>query len=138
MSFELSLLLGFFLVGGTIVLLLARLEGRRRTAEDDRLRREASAHGWSVEIGIDKAFRVRRWRGVTDGIAWTAESRQARHRKGHGPRRQERLCWWADTLRGPRAPILFLGVPEARMDPIASTRALEHFARAGAALVRQT
>ncbi|MDH4066198.1 MAG: hypothetical protein OEW19_17490 [Acidobacteriota bacterium] len=117
MSFQLALVLSAVMVVGAVVVLVIRMEGRRQAAVEDQLRGEASARGWTFQTDREPGFRVRRWTGTTDGIAWSAESRRSARQRRHRGQGAQRMRWWADTVRGPSGAVLFLGVPEGDSGP---------------------
>ncbi|MGE0462259.1 MAG: hypothetical protein AB7Q16_12890 [Vicinamibacterales bacterium] len=117
MSFELAVVISFFLLALVGAAAVVRLERAARERREEAMRSEASARGWQFEAADDGIFRLWRWRGVTDAIAWTAEYRRGRHRKGTTHARTHRFVWWADTLRGPASPVLFIGVPRGGEPP---------------------
>ncbi|MEZ5287186.1 MAG: hypothetical protein R2712_20775 [Vicinamibacterales bacterium] len=104
-------------VMGATVMLLTRLSTRQQQEEDAHFRREAQDRGWTFQTDREAAFRIRRWTGVTDGIRWTAESWRAPSRRRNRARFEQRMRWWADTLRGPAKPVLFMGVPAGAETP---------------------
>ncbi len=117
MTSDLAIGLSFALLGLAVAVALNRLERARRERREEVFRSEARARGWQFEAADEGAFRVMRWRGVTDHVTWTAEYRR-RARKRHRRRGSPfRFVWWADTLRGPSSPVLFMGVPRGKETP---------------------
>ena len=112
MTFELAVIVSFALLTLTAVVVFTRLERARRERQEEELRSEARARGWQFVAADEGVFRLVQWRGVTEGIAWTAEYRRRTRKKGQRHARPHRFVWWADTLRGPSSPVLFMGAPQ--------------------------
>ena len=114
MSFEASLFVGFFLIVGSIIAISAVAQGRKRAEQVDELKRLASARGWKFESLLQRGWRIERWNGTTDGIAWTAES--ALHVSGgsHGKRHSYVGRWHGSFSPGINAPIAAMGVPKGK------------------------
>jgi hypothetical protein len=114
MSFEASLFVGFFIIVASIIAVSAMVGGRRRAEQVEELKRQASARGWKFDSVLQKGYRIERWNGTTDGIAWTAES--AIHVTGgsHGKRRRHVGRWHGSFSPGINAPIAVMGVPKGK------------------------
>jgi hypothetical protein len=114
MSFEASLFVGFFIIVASIIGISAMVGGRRRAEQVEELKRQASARGWKFDSVLQKGYRIERWSGSTDGIAWTAES--AIHVSGgsHGKRRRHIGRWHGAFSPGINAPIAVMGVPKGK------------------------
>lgn len=96
---------------------MSRYVRNRQLQREEAMRSEAAARGWLFDATNEGRLRLMRWRGVTEGISWTAEYRRGVRKRGAQHRRTHRLRWWADTLRGPSAPVLFMGVPAGKEAP---------------------
>lgn len=118
MSTDAALILSFFIVTASLVGLLIVMSARRRAAEEEELRQAASARGWQFESVTEHGYFVRRWRGTTDGIAWTAESlRSVRQSSKSRHRRRRAARWRSEASLGVDAPILCMGVPAGKEVP---------------------
>lgn len=117
MTSDLAIGLSFALLALTVAVALSRLERARRERREEAFRSEARARGWQFEAADEGAFRVMRWRGITDHVTWTAEYRRRTRKRNQRHGSPFRFVWWADTLRGPSSPILFMGVPRGKETP---------------------
>jgi hypothetical protein len=89
------------------------------------MRQVASSRGWRFEACTEGAFRVHRWRGVTDGVEWVAES--LRRESGEKHRRRRVSRWHGRYAPGIDKPIVIMGVPkgaEAAMFSVAQGEGL--------------
>lgn len=117
MTPDLAVGLSFALLALIAAVALGRLERARRERREEAFRSEARTRGWQFEAADEGAFRVLRWRGITDGVTWTAEYRRRTRKKSQRHGNPFRFVWWADTLRGPASPVLFMGVPRGKETP---------------------
>lgn len=118
MATDTALLLSFFLVAASIVLVLMVLSYRRRKAVEEEMRQAASARGWQFESVTEGGFFVRRWRGTTDNVVWTAESLRSVRRAKKGRHRRRRAARWRTAI-GLRmtTPVVCIGVPAGKETP---------------------
>lgn len=115
MSYEAALIVSAVVLVATLVFVIVMLAARKLAAQNDELKRQASMRGWTFEFERKRGYRVRRWRGSQDGVAWMAESLE---RPGKHDRRAIRLSRWRTTSsRGPAAPIVCMGVPAGKETP---------------------
>jgi hypothetical protein len=127
LSFEASLIVAAFILFTTLLVLLAFVANRRRQAQEEEMQRAASSRGWTFESIMERGFRVHRWTGSTEGVAWTAESLQ---RVSGGNKHQRRLHiarWHGGWTTGPAQPILFMGMPKGSEIPAFSVAQGEGF-----------
>ncbi len=118
MSTDGVLILGSFVVVASLVVVLMVASYRRRKAIDEELRQAASARGWQFESLTEGGFFVRRWRGTTDSVAWTAESLRAVRRGSNSRHRRRRAARWRTaTGLGMTTPIVCIGVPAGKETP---------------------
>ena len=68
----------------TALAIIVMLTRRRLAAKEEELRQQASMRGWTLQRAREGAFRVQRWTGTTDGIAWIVESVEGQHSRSHG------------------------------------------------------
>jgi hypothetical protein len=117
MSFDAALIVATFILFTTFVIGLVFISNRRRRAQEDELQRAASSRGWKFESLRERGYRMHRWTGTTDGVAWTAESLDLvsggnrRHRRRHIGR------WRGDWSAGPERPLLFMGMAKGAEVP---------------------
>jgi hypothetical protein len=74
MPFEVALIIAGVILLVAVITLIAVIAARRQAAKEEEMKRAASARGWQFESKTERGYRVHRWSGSTDGIAWTAES----------------------------------------------------------------
>ncbi|MEO8680038.1 MAG: hypothetical protein ABI665_13380 [Vicinamibacterales bacterium] len=107
MTYETAIVVSSIVLVATVVILIVMAASRRLAAQNEELKQQASMRGWTFEYERKGSYRIRRWRGTTDGVAWTAESLE---RRGKENRRPVRLSRWRTTAsRGPAAPIVCMG-----------------------------
>lgn len=112
MTSDLAIVISFAVLALTAAVAFTRLERTRQQRREEALGSEARARGWQFEASDEGIFRLMRWRGVTEGITWTAEYRRRRRKKNQRHASPHRFVWWADTLRGPSSPVLFMHPPQ--------------------------
>jgi hypothetical protein len=115
MSFDAALIVSVVLLMATFVAVISVVRSRFTAARDEEMKQQSSMRGWSYESKQENRFRLRRWKGITDGVEWTAESRQKQGGHGHQSIHQSR--WLATAVRGPDKPILCMGVPAGKEAP---------------------
>jgi len=115
MSFELALILAFFILGVTAVVMVVIVISRRQAAKEEEMKQAASARGWTFATTREKGYRIHRWTGSTDGIPWIAES-LAQSAGGHNrqQRRHQIGRWHGSYSPGINAPIAVMGVPKGK------------------------
>lgn len=114
MSFELAIILAIFIIIVTIFVMGAIFGSRKQREQEEELQRASSARGWKFERVHEKGYRIHRWTGTTDGIAWTAES--LRHTAGGNKQaRRRHIARWQGTFNpGINAPIVCMGLPKGK------------------------
>jgi len=115
MSFELSLILAFFILIVTMVAIGAIIGSRKQAAKEEELKSAASARGWRFESTLEKGYRVHRFTGSTEGVSWVAES--LRHTAGGNNRSERRrhiARWHGAWSPGVTKPIVVMGVPRGK------------------------
>jgi len=115
MSFELALILAFFILGVTAVVMVVIVISRRQAAKEEEMKQAASARGWTFATTREKGYRIHRWTGSTDGIPWIAES-LAQSAGGHNRQQRRRQIgrWHGSYSPGINAPIAVMGVPKGK------------------------
>jgi hypothetical protein len=115
MSFESSLIVAFVIVTIAVILVMIRVTKGRIEANEEALRKAAVLRGWTFEEKTERGFRIHRYTGTTDGVAWEAES--ARPMAGHNHDDQQRLPvakWHGKWSPGVTAPIVGIAVPKGK------------------------
>ena len=117
MSFDTAVVVATFILFTTFFFGLVFISNRRRKAQEEELQRVAASRGWRFESVREHGYRIHRWTGTTEGVAWTAESLDMisggnrRHRRRHIGR------WRAEWTAGPSQPVLFMGMPKGAEVP---------------------
>lgn len=78
------------------------------------MKQAASARGWTFQSALEKGYRVYRWTGTSDGIAWTAESLR-RTSGGNRRNQRQRIARWHGTWTpGINGAIVVMGLPKGK------------------------
>ena len=112
MPFEASIVIAIFIVVTSLIALAAMVARRSQQAKDDESRQQASARGWTFAVTHEHGYRVKRWTGTTDGIAWIAESLYRSGGKNSSSRHIAR--WHGAFSPGVNAPIVAMGIPKGK------------------------
>jgi len=113
MSVQIAIAVAAFIVITSIAAIAMLAVSRRRAAREDELKRVASARGWTFESKLEKGYRVHRWSGTTDGIAWIAESLSQTRGKNHDRRRRIGR-WHGNWSPGINGAIVAMGMPKGK------------------------
>jgi hypothetical protein len=113
-SFEASLFVGLFVIVASLVIVVTRLNRGKQQAREDELKRTASARGWTFSTATERGYRIYKFSGTTDGVAWEAES--AKHVAGGNrhERRRHVSRWHGKWAPGISAPMVAMGVPKGK------------------------
>lgn len=120
MTFDASVVIAAMILSLTALAIIVMLTRRRLAAKEEELRQQASMRGWTLQRAREGAFRVLRWTGTTDGIAWIVESVEGQHSRSHGHKRRRLTRWrtapgWtAPKSAALAAPIVIMGVPDGK------------------------
>jgi hypothetical protein len=114
MSFDLALIVSFFILIITVMVLGAIFGSRRQAEKEEELKRAASARGWQFDSTLQKGYRVHRWTGATDGVSWVAESLRLVAGGNHHRRRRHIARWHGAWRPGVNKPIAVMGVPKGK------------------------
>jgi hypothetical protein len=128
MSFSAAIVIASFILVLTAIAMSIFMASRRREAKEDELKSGASTRGWQFESISERGYRVHRWTGTTEGVAWRAES--LRHTSGGHNRRNRRpdiARWHGDWIAGLNAPMVCMGVPKGKEIPSFSVAQGESF-----------
>ncbi len=114
MSFQAALIIASFVIFVAVFFVLARLtKGRIQEKEED-LRKAAMLRGWTFEKKTERGYRIYRYTGTTEGVAWEAESAMLVAGGNHHRRRRHIARWHGKWSPGVTAPIVGLGVPKGK------------------------
>lgn len=116
MSFEAALILAFFILIGTAVLMGVIIGSRKRAAQEEELKGAASARGWHFGSKLERGYRVHTWTGTTDGISWVAESLTGTAGGKNSERRRHLARWHGAWSPGINGPIVAMGLPKGKED----------------------
>ena len=114
MPFEAALIVALFILVATLVGILVFAGLRRRAAKEEELRRVASARGWTFASASEKGYRVHRWSGSTDGVAWQAESLRHSDGSNQSKRRRQIARWHGTWSPGINGAIVCMGMPRGK------------------------
>ena len=117
MSFEASLFVAFVIVSAAVILVLVRLAKGRNEAKEEDLRKAALLRGWTFEENTEPGYRIYRFTGTTEGVAWEAESGRPVAWDKHKHDDQPRLAvakWHGKWSPGVTAPIVAIAVPKGK------------------------
>lgn len=123
MTFDAAIVVATMIISITVLILIVVVSRRRTAAHEEEMRHQASMRGWTFQHAREGAFRVRRWTGTTDGVAWIAESLESNKGGTHGrsaARRRTVTRWrtapdWASPKGASlAAPTVLMGVPEGK------------------------
>ena len=112
MSYEAAIVISVITLVATAVFLIATIAAKKLAAQNDELKQQASMRGWTFEFERQRGYRIRRWRGSSDGVAWMAESLERTGKENRRPVRRSR--WRTTSGHGPVAPIVCMGVAAGR------------------------
>ena len=113
--FEVALVVAFVILVATLVGILVVVASRRRAAQEDELKRVASARGWKFETATEKGYRVHRWSGSTEGVSWQAESlKQVSGGNKRSDRRRHIARWHGAWSPGINGAIACMGVAKGK------------------------
>ncbi len=114
MSVEAAIIISAVILISTVVGLIVFVAARNQRAREDELRRAASARGWKFDIVNERGYRISRWSGSTDGIAWIAESATYTSGGQKNQRRRHVGRWEGTYSPGINSPIVAMGLPKGK------------------------
>jgi hypothetical protein len=114
MSFDASMFVAVLIIFSAVFFVLTRAAKGRIEAKEEELRKAATMRGWTFATSLEHGYRIYRYTGTTQGVAWEAES--ARLVAGGNSRRQRRHIarWHGKWAPGVTAPIVGIGVPKGK------------------------
>lgn len=114
MSADAATLVAIFIIIAAIIVVAARLNRGKRHAQEDELKQAASARGWTFKAEYDRGYRINRFSGITDGVAWDAESAKLVAGGNHRQRRRHVARWHGKWSAGVTEPMVAMGVPKGK------------------------
>lgn len=106
--------LAIFIIATALFAAIMVMARGKRLAKEEELRHAAAARGWKFESKMGDGYRMHVWSGVTDGVAWQAESLQLESGGSKSGRRRRIGRWHGQFSPGITAPILCMGVPRGK------------------------
>jgi hypothetical protein len=109
-----AIIVAFFIIFTAVIIVATRLNKGKQQAQEDELKRGASTRGWTFSSTHERGYRIYKFSGTTDGMAWEAES--AKHMAGGNRRDRRRHVsrWHGKWSPGVTAPIVAMGVPKGK------------------------
>lgn len=103
-----SIVAGVVVVVGTIAMVVGVWKMLRAVQKggEQAIAKQAAANGWTFETKSRNSDIDRRWTGITNGVAWTAEYRAIDN--GRDEDRRHEFRWAAAITDGPERPILIV------------------------------
>ena len=114
MSSEAATFIAVFIIVSTIVIVLTRLSKGRMQEKEEQLRKAVMLRGWTFDSKLDGGYRIHRFTGTTDGVAWEAESAKLVAGGNRRERRRHIARWHGKWSPGVNAPIVGMGVPKGK------------------------
>ena len=114
MSSEAATFLALFIIVTSIFIVLARISKGRLQQKEEELRKSAILRGWTFDSKLDSGYRIHRFSGTTDGVAWEAESAKLVAGGNKRQRRRHIARWHGKWSPGVSAPIVGMGVPKGK------------------------
>jgi hypothetical protein len=114
LTFEAALIVSFFIIFTAVIFLAARAAKARIQAKEDELQRAAATRGWTFHKTHERGYRIHRFSGTTDGVAWEAESAQLVAGGNKRQRRRHVARWHGKWSPGVSAPFVAMGVPKGK------------------------
>jgi hypothetical protein len=113
-SFEASVFVGLFVIVAAIVIVVTWRNRGKAQAQEDELKRAASARGWTFTSTLERGYRIYKFTGTTDGVAWEAESAKLTTGGNKRERRRHIGRWHGRWAPGLTAPMVAMGVPKGK------------------------
>ena len=117
MPFQVAIIVAILILVSTLVAMTVLIASRRQAAKDEELKRAASARGWKFETTREKGYRIDRWTGSTDGVAWIAESLAHTSGSNKQQRRRHVARWHGAWSPGIKGAIVAMGLPKGKDQP---------------------
>ena len=114
MSFEAAIIVSVFIITTALIFVASRFTKGRMQAKEDELQRAASTRGWTFSKTHERGYRVYKFAGTTDGVAWEAESAKLMSGGNNRNRRRQVARWHGKWSPGVTAPLVAMGVPKGK------------------------
>jgi len=117
MPVNVAIVIATGILATTALAMVAFIARRRREAKEDEMKRVASSRGYQFDARTERGARIHRWKGATDGIAWTAESFRS---PSSGKNRDKHVRigrWNGEYNPGINKPIVCMGLPKGKEVP---------------------
>ena len=109
-----ALALAFFIIFTAVILVASRASKGRMQAQEDELRKAAALRGWTFNSTHERGYRIYKYSGTTNGVAWDAESAKLMAGGNKHGRRRHIGRWHAKWSPGLTAPLVAMGVPKGK------------------------
>ncbi|HJU43776.1 MAG TPA: hypothetical protein VJ691_13205 [Vicinamibacterales bacterium] len=113
MSPDAAIVVAFFVIFAAVIFVATRASKARSQAEEDELKRGASSRGWTFSSTQERGYRLYKFAGTTDGVAWEAESAKL-VAGGKNRERRHIARWHGKWAPGLSAPMVAMGVPKGK------------------------
>ena len=114
MTSDAATFLALFIIATAIIIVLSRFAKGRLQEKEEELRKSALLRGWTFDSKLDGGYRIHRFTGTTDGVAWEAESAKLVAGGNRRERRRHIARWHGKWSPGVNAPIVGMGVPRGK------------------------
>ena len=114
MSVEAAIIVSIFIIVAALIFVASRFTKARIQAQEDELQRSASARGWTFTKTHERGYRIHKFTGTTDGVAWEAESAKLLAGGNKHQRRRHVARWHGRWSPGVTAPLVAMGVPKGK------------------------
>jgi hypothetical protein len=114
MTAEAAIITSVVILSFTAIGLVIFIAARKQKAQDEELQRAASSRGWKFEKVHERGYRIQRWTGSTDGIAWVAESAVFTSGGNKNQRRRHVARWHGSYNPGIASPLVAMGLPKGK------------------------
>jgi hypothetical protein len=112
--FEAAIIVAVFIITASLIVVASRFSKGRMQAKEDELQRAAATRGWTFNKAHDRGYRIYRFTGTTDGVAWEAESAKLLAGGNKRQRRRHIARWHGRWSPGVTAPVVAMGVPKGK------------------------
>jgi len=114
MSFQAAVIVAAVIIFASAILLFSRFVTGRIQAKEEQIKHEAATRGWTFEKVHERGYRIYRFKGTTEGVAWEAESAQLVAGGDSRQKRRHVARWHGRWSPGVNGPMVCLGVPKGK------------------------
>jgi hypothetical protein len=114
MSPDAAIILAFFIIFTAVIVIASRQSKARAQAQEEDLKSGAAARGWTFNSAQERGYRIYKFSGTTDGVAWEAESAKLMAGGNKRQRRRHVSRWHGKWSPGLTAPMIAMGVPKGK------------------------